>query len=134
MIMNNFRMTPQRRIILEELKKTRKHPTADEVYHSVRKKLPDISMGTVYRNLEILTKQEEVQVIRNGGKKKRYDGNSTKHFHIKCTNCGRIDDLPENLVGLIKKNITVDCGYEITGYSLVLYGLCPDCKKKLGGK
>ncbi len=128
--MNKYRMTPQRRVILEELKKTKKHPSANEVYHAVRERLPDISMGTVYRNLEILTQQGEAQKITNGGKKKRYDGNAGKHFHVKCTSCGRVDDLPGNLVDLIEKNIDINCSYKITGYNLFFYGLCPDCKKR----
>jgi Fe2+ or Zn2+ uptake regulation protein len=128
--MNNYRMTPQRRLILEELRKTKKHPTASEVYQLVRKNIPDISMGTVYRNLAILIKQGKIQRINNGSKKERYDGNPYEHFHIKCTECGRIDDLPEDLVENIKRNININFDYKITGYDLFFYGLCPDCKRR----
>jgi Fur family transcriptional regulator, ferric uptake regulator len=128
--MNNYRMTFQRRLILEELRKTKKHPTASEVYQLARKRIPDISMGTVYRNLAILIKQGEVQRVGNGSKKERFDGNPDKHFHIKCTECGRVDDIPEGLVESIKRNMNISCDYKITGYNLFFYGLCPDWKKR----
>lgn len=125
-------MTAQKRIILEELKKTKSHPTADELYQIVKKRLPEISMGTVYRNLELITNSGQAQVISNGGRKKRYDGNPHRHFHIKCTECGRVDDLPEELLEVIKEDINFNCDYKVTGYSLFFYGICPNCKRKKG--
>lgn len=132
--MNKYRMTPQKRVILEELKKTKRHPTAEELYQKVKERLPEISIGTVYRNLEILTSQGEAQKITNGGRKKRYDGNSLSHYHIKCNRCGKVDDLPEDIVEFIKKEMQFNCDYEVTGYNLFFYGICPDCKNKTGGE
>ena len=68
------RMTHQRRIILEELRNTRSHPTADEVYEIVRKRIPKISLGTVYRNLELLSESGVIQKLEIGGTQKRFDG------------------------------------------------------------
>jgi Fur family ferric uptake transcriptional regulator len=127
--MNNQRMTIQKRIILEELSNTKKHPTAETLYSNVKKRLPEISIGTVYRNLEVLTKSGKAQRIIDRRRKNRFDGNPDRHLHIECTNCGRVDDLPKNNVEILNKNIDID--YEITGYNLYFYGYCPDCKSKM---
>ena len=124
--MNKQRMTVQKRIILEELNKTRKHPTAETLYTEVKKRLPEISIGTVYRNLELLTECGKAQRIIDRKRKNRFDGNPERHFHIECTNCGMVDDLPHNIADILRNDI--DIGYEITGYDLYFYGLCPDCK------
>jgi Fur family ferric uptake transcriptional regulator len=87
-------MTRQRQIILEELRKADTHPSADEVYETVRKRLPRISLGTVYRNLEILSELGEIQKLELGGDLKRFDRKPNKHYHIRCMNCGRVDDAP----------------------------------------
>ena len=87
-------MTQQRKVILEELKKTNSHPGADEIYERVRKRLPQISLGTVYRNLEILSELGEIQNLELGGGLKRFDSNPKKHYHIRCIRCGRVDDSP----------------------------------------
>ena len=88
--MNKNRMTIQKRIILEELKKTKKHPTAETLYAEVRKRLPEISIGTVYRNLELLNQSGTAQKLIDSRRKNRFDGNPEIHFHIECNNCGRI--------------------------------------------
>ena len=121
-------MTIQKRIILEELKKTKKHPTAEALYGEVRKKLPEISIGTVYRNLEVLADNGIARKLIDSKRKNRFDGNTDIHFHIECTKCGRVDDLPENIAEVIKKDIDLETGYEVSGYSLYFYGLCPGCK------
>ena len=89
-----MRMTPQRRVILEELRRVNDHPAADEIYHRVRKRLPKISLGTVYRNLEVLCELGEIQRLELSGSTKRYDGVPNKHYHIRCVECGRVDDAP----------------------------------------
>ncbi|MDP3286289.1 MAG: transcriptional repressor, partial [Desulfobacterales bacterium] len=70
----NHRMTRQRAVILEELKKVKTHPGADEIYEMVRKRLPRISLGTVYRNLEVLSELREIQKFEHVGTLKRFDG------------------------------------------------------------
>ena len=127
--MNKNRMTIQKRIIMEELEKTRKHPTAESLYSEVKKRLPEISIGTVYRNLEILTKNGIAQKLVDSKRKNRFDGNPEIHFHIECSNCGKVDDLPENIAEVLKKDIDQETGYEVNGYNLYFYGLCPDCKQ-----
>ena len=127
--MNKNRMTIQKRIIMEELKRTKEHPTAETVYSEVKKKLPEISLGTIYRNLETLARNGNAQKLVDSKRKNRFDGNPDMHFHIECSSCSRVDDLPENMAEVLKKDIDLETGYEITGYNLYFYGICPDCKE-----
>ena len=102
---NNLRLTRQRQIILDELRKSHTHPTADEVYEMVRKYLPRISLGTVYRNLELMTSCSMIQKLTCSGQQKRFDGNPEPHYHIRCVNCDQVRDLDleVDLSGIIKK-------------------------------
>ena len=127
--MNKNRMTIQKRIIMEELGRTKKHPTAEALYGEIKKRLPEISIGTVYRNLEILTQNGTAQKLIDSKRKNRFDGNPQRHFHIECSKCSRVDDLPENITEVLEKDVDLETGYEVTGYSLYFYGLCPECKK-----
>ncbi|MBW2172694.1 MAG: transcriptional repressor, partial [Deltaproteobacteria bacterium] len=87
-------MTPQRKVILEELRMADSHLTADDVYKMVRARLPRISLGTVYRNLEILSRLGMIHKLELGGMQKRFDGKTQDHYHLRCLRCGRIDDVP----------------------------------------
>ncbi|MBC2710810.1 MAG: transcriptional repressor [Desulfosarcina sp.] len=87
-------MTRQRRVILEEIRRYNNHPAADEIYERVRKQLPRISLGTVYRNLDVLCELGEIQRLELSGAMKRYDGIPQKHYHIRCVCCNRVDDVP----------------------------------------
>lgn len=126
---HNFRMTRQRSIILEELRNVRTHPSADEIYEMVRRRLPRISLGTVYRNLEILCEQGEIQKIDTGGTLKRFDGNPETHYHIRCVGCDRVVDAP--VAPLIKsgKAIRSATDYKIVGHRFEFLGVCPSCSK-----
>lgn len=126
----SFRMTRQRRIILEELRKVTSHPTAREVYEFVRKRDKRISLGTVYRNLDLLCKEGLIQRLDGPGASKRYDGNSKPHCHVFCVLCGRTEDVPvEPAIDLVDAvgRITL---YEIIGQYLSFVGVCRECKKK----
>lgn len=123
----NFRMTRQRRVILEELRKVDSHPSADEVYEMVRKRLPRISLGTVYRNLEILSESGDIQKLEPGCSLKRFDGNPSEHCHIHCVRCHRIADLPmvPDLAIDLAGVYTTD--FKIVGHRLEFIGLCSQC-------
>jgi Fur family ferric uptake transcriptional regulator len=123
-------MTPQRRVLLEELRKLKTHPTADELYEVVRRRLPHISLGTVYRNLEILSREGIIRKIELGGTQKRFDGDLEIHQHIRCTKCGRIEDLPGNSsVAQCDQDLIEQTGYEIIERRVEFIGICPDCRK-----
>ena len=123
----HLRMTRQRRVILEELRKVKTHPSADEVYEIVRKRLPRISLGTVYRNLEILSESGEIKKLEPGSSLKRFDGNPSEHFHIRCIRCNRIADMPMASDFEIDLADMTPTEYEILGHRLEFFGLCPYC-------
>lgn len=122
------RNTPQRRVVLEELKKVTSHPTASEIYDLARQHLPKISLGTVYRNLELLAKSGIIQKIDAGGGEARFDGNPGKHIHVRCVECGCVDDVHEETGLPASEDICVLAGYEIIGYQLEYLGICPQCR------
>ena len=122
------RMTKQRKTILEELRKVGTHPTADELYEIVRERLPRISLGTVYRNLDVLHKRGEVVKLKPNGGQSRFDGNTMKHHHIRCTLCGHVADLPESGIDLTESLTVSQNGYKVTGYSIEFRGICSDCQ------
>lgn len=123
----NHRMTRQRKIILEELKKVKTHPRADEIYEMVRKRLPRISLGTVYRNLEVLSELKEIQKIESVGTLKRFDGTPENHYHIRCIKCDRLDDAPFNLETGLEKKIRPFTDFNIIGHRLEFIGICSEC-------
>ena len=125
-----FRMTPQRRILLEELTKMPWHPTVDELYTAVRKRLPRISLGTVYRNLEILAKQGIIQQLETAGSQKRFDGTTKRHYHIRCLRCGRIEDVKIKEEPDPVSELTSSAGYKVKGFSLEFLGYCPRCQNQ----
>jgi len=125
-----LRMTPQRQVILQELRKLRTHPSADEIYAIVRKRLPRISLGTVYRNLEILSELGEIQKIESGGALKRFDGNPENHYHIRCTCCGKVVDAPYAVMPHMEEKIDGATGFVVFGHRLEFLGLCPECREK----
>jgi Fur family ferric uptake transcriptional regulator len=124
-----MRMTQQRRIILEELRQHNNHPTADQLYERVRHHLPRISLGTVYRNLEILTAIGEIQTLELCGSQKRFDGTPSKHYHIRCMHCGRVDDAPIAPLRSLEDELYESTVYTIMGHRLEFLGLCPECTK-----
>lgn len=125
-----LRMTNQREMILRELKKSKKHLTADELYERVKKYMPRISLATVYRNLEILSDASMIRKLEISGRQKRFDSELEDHDHIYCVQCHRIDnlDIGDNEVSLTAVDTK---GYAITGRRLEVTGLCPKCQKKL---
>ncbi len=126
-----LRMTPQRRVILEELGRTTSHPNADELYLRVRRRMPHISLGTVYRNLEILSRSGQITKLQMMDKPMRFDANTTEHYHIRCLDCGRVDDMQIEPLRDWPSAWTAACTYQITSYRLEFAGLCPQCRTKL---
>jgi Fur family transcriptional regulator, ferric uptake regulator len=124
-----FRMTHQRRILLQELRKVSSHPTADEIYSMVRRVIPHISLGTVYRNLEILAEKGYVDKLEYGGQR-RFDGNREKHFHIQCLGCGSVTDIPLNTVERFEVSREKILNYRLSGYRLIFLGICDECNAR----
>jgi Fur family ferric uptake transcriptional regulator len=124
---SNMRLTSQRQVILEELRKVKSHPTANEVYDMVRKRLPRIGLGTVYRNLDLLAEKGIIKKLEVGGEQKRFDGDTSQHYHIRCMECDRVEDIfierPEDL----EKNAAASCNYQILDHHVQFSGICASC-------
>lgn len=127
----SLRMTNQRHLILEELRRNRHHLTADELYELVRKKMPKISLATVYRNLELLSEAGTIAKMEVGGRQKRFDSDVLEHDHVTCVQCHRVDNV--NLIGKEEDYPShgVRDGYMITGCRVEFIGLCPQCQQKI---
>jgi Fur family ferric uptake transcriptional regulator len=122
-----LRNTRQRQVILEELKKLKSHPTADELYEIVRKILPRVSLGTIYRNLELLANEGLIQKLDHAGGRSRFDGNPHNHYHVRCLRCGRVDDvMAEPLRSVDRLGHGIE-GYKIVGHRLEYIGVCRRC-------
>nr|WP_321465746.1 transcriptional repressor [uncultured Desulfobulbus sp.] len=124
-----LRMTHQREIILEELRRYTTHPTADELYERIKKKLPRISLATVYRNLEILSEAGLIKKLEISGRQKRFDWDPQDHDHVYCTQCHRIDNIPAATNSFLSVDPGQQKGYRITGCRIEFYGLCPNCQQ-----
>jgi Fur family ferric uptake transcriptional regulator len=114
-------------VILEELCARDTHPTATELHAAVRKRLPRISLGTVYRNLEVLCEDGLARKLFLAGTDARYDGLTHAHDHVRCTICGALQDFP----GESRSATPVPReagGFLIQGYRLEYYGLCAACR------
>ena len=124
------RETSQRRVILEELARLNTHPTANEIYELVRKRLPRISLGTVYRNLELLSETGRIRKLETAGTQKRFDGTTANHYHIRCVSCGKVEDLklPE-MISMDDAANSVS-NYQILWHTLEFGGLCPNCRNE----
>ncbi|MFW6005215.1 MAG: Fur family transcriptional regulator, partial [Desulfonatronovibrionaceae bacterium] len=88
-----MRLTKQRKLILQTVRESRNHPTATEVYDQVRISMPTISLGTVYRNLDILSRQGHIRMIDTCGDQKRFDARTRDHLHVICSRCGQVRDV-----------------------------------------
>ncbi|PID74075.1 MAG: transcriptional repressor [Desulfobacterales bacterium] len=122
-------MTRQRRVILEEIRNLKVHPSADDVYEAVRRRMPRISLGTVYRNLEVLSGMGEIQKLPVGGPLKRYDKNTHRHYHVRCIACNRVEDVPMDFMGDIEAAMDGSMGFRFLGHHLEFTGLCADCQE-----
>jgi len=123
-----LRMTRQRRALLETVEAHPTHPTADEVYRLVRRRLPHISLGTVYRNLELLAERGLLRKIEFGGGQMRFDGRTDQHYHVQCTKCGRLDDVAITAGSRLERSAERATGYEIQGHRVEFVGLCGQCR------
>ncbi|MCP3966451.1 MAG: transcriptional repressor [Lentisphaerae bacterium] len=125
-----FSRTSQRRVILSELRKLKSHPTADELYTIVREKLPQISLGTVYRNLDQMAEAGIVQRLELCGRQKRFDGNIDRHYHMRCPDCGAVKDVENDRMSHVESILSdVLEDLDAEGFWIEFTGQCKDCNK-----
>lgn len=119
----------QRELIKENLINRFDHPTADMVYHSIREQLPNISLGTVYRNLRFLVEQGDAISLKLGDGPEHFDGHVQPHYHFICSKCGSIEDIYMEEFPICDE-ASKHCSGEISGHCTYFYGLCSKCKPK----
>lgn len=122
------RNTNQREAILKILMSIRGHPTADDIYDEARKKIPNISKGTVYRNLKVLQEIGQVRELNLDGTKSRFEVAIASHYHFRCENCGRVLDLNVPIHTELDREIAKQTGLRISHHQLEFRGLCHDCQ------
>ena len=120
-------MTKQRLLIHQIICRSPMHLSAEEIYFEAKQLCPSIAVGTVYRNLNLMSDEGEIMKIESPGQPVRYDKNVIPHEHFFCTECGRLFDL--NLTG-IKEFISSQTGMDVEGYSLSVRCRCADCKNQ----
>ncbi len=124
------RSTPQRHVILRELRRLGRHATADEIRTVVRDELPGTSTPTVYATLELLVELGLARRIDTGLGAALYDGRTDPHQHLVCRRCGRVDDLDVEIEAAPLLEAAGETGFRAEGAELVISGLCSDCARQ----
>lgn len=124
------RLTNQKRAILDHLRASKGHPDAYEIYEEVKQKLPQISLATVYRNLDTMVSKGMIRAIRIKDDRFNYDGHEDKHHHFHCTTCDRVYNIPDNILLNMEKIQEEGIVDLISDYSVMLKGTCMNCKRK----
>lgn len=119
-------MSRQRKLIYDIVASTMSHPTADWVYEQARLAMPRISLGTVYRNLKQLTAEGLLLEITTSRGAARYDANLSRHSHLRCIQCNRLEDVPQSDIHFARKSQMRR--YKILDYRVEFLGVCPACR------
>lgn len=127
MVRRKYKRSRQREQILSLLRGTDIHPTAGWIHRELKKELSNLSIGTVYRNINILLDQNLVQKIEAGSSIDRFDANTEQHYHFICRECGSVDDLPLKILPGLNKIATRATNYQVEKHRLDFYGICPLC-------
>lgn len=119
----------QRDMIKAFLMGRKDHPTADMVYLNVRKDFPNLSLGTVYRNLTLLADMGEIQRLRLGDGVDHFDADTSLHYHFVCTDCNSVFDLKMDNIDSIQDIAGAGFDGRIAGHVTYFYGTCGACMK-----
>lgn len=122
------RNTKQLEVIWDAIKDDTSHPTADQVYARVRERFPNVSLGTVYRNLQKLVADEKLQVLMLG-RSQHFDPLVTRHQHFICEKCGRVFDVLVDTRDEIKPAKLPHAGFKVTSHQIAFYGACKQCSR-----
>jgi len=126
----HYRSSRQRKRLLELLCSTEIHPTASWLYDHLKKEFPNLSLGTIYRNLSILIDQGIVKKISASSTFDRFEAKTTPHHHLICTKCRKIIDFEEKVFPAINEEIRRSTDFDIEGYRIDFFGICRECQKK----
>ena len=128
--MKNY--SKQRDDLLSILKNSKSHPTAEELYENIKEKIPNVSRGTVYRNLKDLVDENCIIKISMPDGADRYDYIHKKHNHVICKYCGKVKDFEYNFDSKkAKLSVLEQTGMESFLDGIIVYGVCEKCKSKL---
>ena len=119
----------QREAIKEYLSRTEEHPTADTIYMDIREIYPNISLGTVYRNLNLLVEKGEIIRINGLDESDRYDGHTHNHYHFLCKECKRVLDIEMDAIDQINDIANKNFPGKVEGHVTYFFGICDDCNK-----
>lgn len=120
----------KRSAILDALTSVKEHPTAEMLYNALKPEIPELSLGTVYRNLSVLAQEGLVVRVAHVDGQERYDARIDPHAHFVCRKCNRVIDLDlPDLIGPMCQKISADNGCETENYTLSFSGLCDKCKE-----
>ena len=120
----------QRESIVNFLASRTDHPTAETIYQNIKKEFPNISLGTVYRNLAQLVENGDILKISTSANKEHFDGFVHRHFHFVCNKCDKIYDVDLDGMDEIKNQAAEKLNADIEDYSLIFYGICENCSSK----
>jgi Fur family peroxide stress response transcriptional regulator len=120
----------QREAIVQVLRARKDHPTADDVYMALKDDYPRLSLGTVYRNLALLSEEGCIMRIRSYDGPDRYDGNAEIHYHFVCKDCKRVLDIDIPVDFKLDKEAEMATGHEVDGHDVLFFGRCSDCITK----
>jgi Fur family peroxide stress response transcriptional regulator len=124
------RITPQRKIVLQYMIDTEDHPTADDIFRALSSEYPNMSVATVYNNLKLFKDTGLVKELTYGDSASRFDFITDTHYHIICSNCGKITDFHYPGLDEVEQLAGAVTDYDVSHHRLEIYGLCPDCAKK----
>jgi len=127
--MHGRRQSKKRDAILELMRSSASHPGAQWVYEKLKPEFPDLSLGTVYRNISLFKKEGLLSFLGVVNGEERFDGIAAPHPHVCCTNCGVILDLDETVSSQIFRHIPAEIpGFAIDVRNIVFFGTCDTCK------
>jgi Fe2+ or Zn2+ uptake regulation protein len=129
--------TKQRKAIIKAIDIENYHPTADQVFEDVKKVIPNVSLGTIYRNLERMSADKELTALDFSNSPRRYETRDRPHYHIFCVHCSRVEDIFMDHIIDILENSTEEAekrGFSVLGHSLEFYGVCSECRKGVENK
>jgi Fur family peroxide stress response transcriptional regulator len=125
-----LRVTPQRLAIFQALARSDAHPTAQELFEQLCRKLPSLSQATVYNTLQTLVRHGLIHEIGEAGDGAvHYDANPAPHINLICTRCHRVEDFFDVSLDGFAKDVVNRSGYQVQGMRIAYYGLCPRCQR-----
>jgi len=130
-VISGRRTTKQRQLVLETLKNNTVHPTAEFIYNKLKAEYPEISLGTVYRNLSVLHEQGEISIVPGNFQRDHFDANASPHYHFVCNICESIFDMDMPYKKDLDCEAKTNDAFEIESHHTIFFGHCRNCKEQI---